>query len=42
MHYVVGIPTTLSAQPSNAELVTAPYSGTGRTPAPKPPTRLDQ
>ncbi|MGW4240866.1 IS701 family transposase [Streptomyces sp. NPDC004749] len=37
MHYVVGISTTLSAQPGDAALVTAPYSGNGRPPVPKYP-----
>ncbi|MCX3061401.1 IS701 family transposase [Streptomyces beihaiensis] len=37
MHYVVGISTTLSAQPEEAVPVCEPYSGTGRPPVPKYP-----
>jgi SRSO17 transposase len=39
MHYVVGISTTLSAQPGDAVLVCEPYSGTGRPPVPKYPDK---
>ncbi|MGW1306898.1 IS701 family transposase [Streptomyces sp. NPDC002514] len=37
MHYVVGISTTMSAQPGDAVPVTAPYCGKGRPPVPKYP-----
>jgi SRSO17 transposase len=37
MHYVVGISTTMTAQPGDAVPVTEPYSGTGRPPVPKYP-----
>ncbi|ARP68820.1 IS701 family transposase [Streptomyces pluripotens] len=37
MRYVVGISTTLSAQPADAVPVAEPYSGTGRPPVPKYP-----
>ena len=37
MHYMVGISTTLSAQPGEAVPVCEPYSGTGRPPVPKYP-----
>lgn len=37
MRYVVGISTTMSAQPAGAVPVCAPYSGTGRPPVPKYP-----
>ncbi|SFY44828.1 SRSO17 transposase [Streptomyces atratus] len=38
MRYVVGISTTMSAQPGDAVPTCEPYSGTGRPPAPKYPT----
>jgi SRSO17 transposase len=37
MHYVVGISTTMSAQPGDAVPVCEPYSGTGRPPVSKYP-----
>jgi SRSO17 transposase len=37
MRYVVGISTTMSAQPGDAVPETKPYSGTGRPPVPKYP-----
>ncbi|MFW6725229.1 IS701 family transposase [Streptomyces sp. MAR4 CNY-716] len=37
LHYMVGISTTLSAQPGEAVPVTALYSGNGRPPVPKYP-----
>jgi SRSO17 transposase len=37
MNYVVGISTTMSAQPGDAVPVPVPYSGTGRPPAPSYP-----
>ena len=37
MHYVVGISTTMTAQPGDAVPVTAPYCGNGRPPVPKYP-----
>lgn len=39
MHYMVGISTTLSAQPGDAVPVCEPYSGTGRPPVPKYPDK---
>ncbi|OEJ48539.1 transposase [Streptomyces agglomeratus] len=39
LNYVVGISTTLSAQPGEAVPVTEPYSGTGRRPAAKYPDK---
>ncbi|WP_409471192.1 IS701 family transposase [Streptomyces sp. HC307] len=39
MHYIVGISTTLSAQPGDAVPVCESYSGTGRPPVPKYPDR---
>ncbi len=45
MHYVVGISTTLSAQPGEAVPVAEPYSGPGRPPVPKysdPPRSVKQ
>ena len=38
LNYVVGISTTMSAQPGDAVPVCEPYSGTGRPPVPKYPT----
>ncbi|MEV6013394.1 IS701 family transposase [Streptomyces sp. NPDC051976] len=37
LNYVVGISTTMSAQPGDAVPVAEPYSGTGRPPVPKYP-----
>ncbi|MFF3256077.1 IS701 family transposase [Actinacidiphila glaucinigra] len=37
MHYVVGISSTLSAQPGDAAPAAEPYCGTGRPPVPKYP-----
>jgi hypothetical protein len=37
MHYVVGISSTLWAQPGDAAPVAEPYSGTGRPPVPEYP-----
>lgn len=39
LNYVVGISTTLSAQPGEAVPVTEPYSGTGRPPVAKYPDK---
>ncbi|WP_055593343.1 IS701 family transposase [Streptomyces hirsutus] len=39
LHYVVGISTTLSAQPGDAVPVTPPYSGNGRPPVAKYPDK---
>ncbi|MFE1440202.1 transposase [Streptomyces sp. NPDC058739] len=39
LNYVVGISTTLSAQPSDAAPVAEPHSGTGRPPAAKYPDK---
>ncbi|MFE1443575.1 transposase, partial [Streptomyces sp. NPDC058739] len=39
LNYVVGISSTLSAQPADAVPVAEPYSGTGRPPAAKYPDR---
>ena len=39
LNYVVGISTTMSAQPGEAVPVTEPYSGTGRPPVAKYPAK---
>lgn len=39
MHYVVGISSTMSAQPGHAVPVTEPYSGNGRPPVAKYPDK---
>ena len=39
LHYVVGISTTMSAQPGEAVPETEPYSGTGRPPVAKYPAK---
>lgn len=39
LHYVVGISTTLTAQPASAVPVRAPYGGTGRPPVAKYPDK---